>query len=148
MAIENISWYTRVGETQLDETAFISLILEEAECGMLLDVNNVFVNATNHGFDAKAWIDRIDPSRVWQLHVAGHEWRPSEELIIDTHGAPVVDPVWQLLGHAFNRFGVFPTLLERDENIPALPEVLSEIAIIAALQLGHGHRAPQGHRRV
>jgi len=68
-------------------------------------------------------------------------------LIIDTHGAPVVDPVWQLLGHAFEQFGVFPTLLERDENIPALPEVLSEIAPLTALQLAHGHSAAQGHRR-
>jgi uncharacterized protein (UPF0276 family) len=126
MAIENISWYTRVGETQLDETAFISLILEEADCGMLLDVNNVFVNATNHGFDAKAWIDRIDPSRVWQLHVAGHEWRPSEELIIDTHGAPVVDPVVELLCYTVARTGPVSVVLERDSNIGSLDALLEE----------------------
>ena len=146
IAIENASYYCTLAE-DLSEIEFINAVLAEADCGLLLDLNNVYVNSQNHGYDPVSFLEALPGGRITYAHIAGH-CVADEGLIIDTHGAPVVDPVWQLLGHAFNRFGVFPTLLERDENIPALPEVLTEIAIIAALQPGHGHRAPQGHRRV
>lgn len=132
MAIENISWYLRAGAAELDEVEFISLILDEADCGMLLDVNNVYVNAQNHGFDARAWLDRIDMSHVWQLHVAGHEWRPSEGLFIDTHGKDVLEPVYDLLRHTVSRKGPVAVVLERDANITELDDLLAERARLQA----------------
>ncbi len=126
MAIENISWYARLGAGDLAETDFVSLVLEEADCGMLLDVNNVYVNGQNHGFDAKAWIDRIDMKRVWQLHVAGHEFRPGDGFIVDTHGRDVIDPVYELLRHTVAKKGPVAVILERDSNIAGLDELVAE----------------------
>ena len=127
MAVENISWYAQLGESSLDEADFVTEVLERADCGMLLDVNNVFVNATNHGFDARAWIDKIPLERVWQLHIAGHEpW--DETLLVDTHGATVRSEVHGLLEHVIERTGPKPVLLERDTNIPPLDELLDEVA--------------------
>lgn len=129
MAIENISWYLELGQSQQDEAAFLTELLETADCGLLLDVNNVFVNATNHGFDPKAWLDRIPLERVWQLHIAGHEpW--DEQLLVDTHGATVREEVYDLLGYVIERIGPRPVLLERDSNIPPLAELLEEVAQI------------------
>ncbi|MCX4247281.1 DUF692 domain-containing protein [Paraliomyxa miuraensis] len=126
MAVENISWYAELGASQLDEVEFLVEILERADCGLLLDVNNVFVNAQNHGFDPLAWLERIPLERVVQLHVAGHEsWE--EDLIIDTHGATVRDEVYELMAWVIERTGPRPVLLERDSNIPPLPELLDEI---------------------
>jgi uncharacterized protein (UPF0276 family) len=145
MAVENISWYLALGERTRDEPDFVADVLEEADCGLLLDVNNVFVNATNHGFDARAWIDRIPLERVWQLHIAGHEpW--DDTLLVDTHGASVRDEVYALLGYVIERVGPKPVLLERDMNIPPLPELLDEVARVdavyqAALERHRGLRA-------
>jgi uncharacterized protein len=126
MAVENISWYMKVGSSQMDEPEFLVEILERADCGLLLDVNNVFVNAQNHGFDPYAWLERIPLERVLQLHVAGHEqW--DETLIIDTHGATIRDEVYALMAWVIERSGPRPVLLERDTNIPPLPELLDEI---------------------
>jgi uncharacterized protein (UPF0276 family) len=126
LAVENITWYHELGASELEETSFLATVLEEADCGLLLDVNNVHVNAQNHGFSASEWLGRIDPRRVWQLHVAGHEHRESEGLLIDTHGAPVVEPVITLMQEVFVRTGPVPVVLERDTNVPSLDVLLDE----------------------
>ncbi|MEX1361872.1 MAG: DUF692 domain-containing protein [Nannocystaceae bacterium] len=127
MAVENISWYLRLGKGEHDEPQFLTEVLERADCGLLLDVNNIFVNARNHGFDPYAWLEQIPLDRVLQLHVAGHEpW--DETLFVDTHGAPVLDEVYALMAWVIERIGPRPVLLERDSNIPPLPELLDEIA--------------------
>jgi uncharacterized protein (UPF0276 family) len=126
MAIENISWYLRLGAADMEETDFVSLVLEEADCGMLLDVNNVYVNSQNHEFDARSWIERIDMQRVWQLHVAGHEFRPADGMIIDTHGQDVIDPVYELLRFTIAKKGPVAVILERDSNIADLDTLLTE----------------------
>lgn len=126
MAVENISWYLEMGASKYDEAAFLSELLEEADCGLLLDVNNVFVNATNHGFDPKVWIDNIPLERVVQLHIAGHEdW--DETMVVDTHGADVCPAVYELLDYVIERTGPKPVLLERDNNIPPLATLLEEV---------------------
>lgn len=132
IAIENASYYCALAQ-DLTESVFINAVLEEADCNLLLDVNNIYVNSQNHGYDPVAFLETLPPSRITYAHIAGH-LRTADGLIIDTHGMPVIDPVWQLLEAAYARFGVFPTLLERDENIPALEEVLEEVAMIHALQ--------------
>ncbi len=128
MAVENISYYLPLGVPSVDEPAFITELLERADCSLVLDVNNVFVNAQNHGFDARAWLARIPLARVVQLHIAGHEFwdDDKQDLIIDTHGAPVRAEVEALLAWVIERTGPLPVLLERDNNIPALPELLGE----------------------
>jgi uncharacterized protein len=149
MAVENISWYMRLGKSSLDETEFLTEILEEADCGLLLDVNNLFVNASNHGFDARAWLERIPLERVCQLHIAGHERMPELQddpdgptLIIDTHGADVRSEVQALLHWVIERTGPKPVLLERDSNIPPLPQLLEEVRQLDAVY----QRALEAHR--
>jgi hypothetical protein len=132
MAIENISYYLELGVSEMSEAAFVSRVLEEADCGLLLDVNNVYVNSLNHGFDARAWLEQIDLSRVVQLHVAGHEHRPDDGLVVDTHGAEVCDPVVDLLGWVIARTGPLPVVLERDNLVPPLDELLAERARLDA----------------
>jgi len=127
MAIENISYYLPLGKPALDEPDFVTELLERADCSLLLDVNNVFVNAQNHGFDPHQWLAKIPLERVVQMHVAGHEfWDSSETLIIDTHGAPVRTEVDALLAEVIERRGALPVLFEWDTNIPELPAVLAE----------------------
>jgi uncharacterized protein (UPF0276 family) len=110
----------------MDEAAFLSACLSESGAGMLLDVNNVFVNSRNHGFDPRAFIERMPLERVKYLHVAGHTQRG--ETIIDTHIGPVIDPVWELYRFVLQRAGrMVPTLIEWDQEIPALPVVLDEV---------------------
>ena len=111
-------------------------MLAEADCDLLLDVNNVYVNSQNHGGDPLAFIRSLPRGRIAYAHIAGH-LRTAGGLIVDTHGETVIDPVWQLLDAAYAHFGVFPTLLERDENIPSLEEVLVEVRQIRALQARH-----------
>lgn len=132
MAIENVSYYAAPGQ-EMDELEFIKAVLEEADCGLLLDLNNIYVNSINHGYDAEQFLLGLPAERVVYCHVAGH-FEEAEDLRVDTHGADVIDPVWQLLATAYERFGVMPTLLERDFNIPPLPELLSEVEIIRTLQ--------------
>jgi uncharacterized protein (UPF0276 family) len=128
MLVENISYYLPLGCAPGDEAAFVVEVLERADCGLLLDVNNVFVNAINHGFDARTWLAAMPLDRVVQLHVAGHEFwdDAARDLIIDTHGAPVRAEVDELLAWVVERTGPIPVLLERDENIPPLAELLAE----------------------
>jgi uncharacterized protein (UPF0276 family) len=126
MAVENISYYMPVGHAQLSEPEFIGEVLERADCKLLLDVNNLDVNAKNHGFDSWAWLRAIPLDRVVEIHVAGPEpW--SEELLIDSHGAPVRPDVYELLSWVVERTGPVPVLLERDNNIPSLAELLAEV---------------------
>jgi uncharacterized protein len=132
IAVENASYYLALS-TEIDEITFINAILEEADCQLLFDVNNVYVNSVNHGYDAKSFISRIPAGRIAYAHIAGHT-NDADDLIIDTHGAPIIDPVWSLLEFAYREFGVFPTLLERDENIPPLDEVMREVTKIQSLQ--------------
>ena len=128
MLVENISYYMPYASTPLDEVDFVVEVLERADCGLLLDVNNIFVNAQNHGFDPFAWLAKIPLDRVVQLHIAGHEfWDDAkQDLIIDTHGAPVRVEVEDLLAWVIARTGPLPVLLERDANIPPLAELLAE----------------------
>ncbi len=132
IAVENVSYYAAPGK-EMEEIEFLNAVLQEADCDLLLDVNNVYVNSVNHGYDAEDFLDRIPGERIVYLHVAGH-YREAEDLLVDTHGAPVIDPVWQLLDRTYERFGVIPTLLERDFNIPPLEELLTELDTIRGLQ--------------
>ncbi|MSP26482.1 MAG: DUF692 domain-containing protein [Myxococcales bacterium] len=126
LAIENVSFYLELGRPEMSEVEFVSRVLEEADCGLLLDVNNVYVNSCNHGFNAVEYVARIEPSRVWQLHVAGHEYRADDGLVIDTHGAPVITPVYELMQQAVARIGRVPVVLERDTCVPTLELLLAE----------------------
>jgi len=137
IALENASYYLAlpadVGPAAMDEAAFVNAVLAEADCDLLLDVNNVQVNAINHRYDPRAFIDAMPGARIACYHVAGH-YDQAEDLKVDTHGAPVKDAVWDLLAHAYARHGVRPTLLERDFNLPPLPELLGELGRIRELQ--------------
>ena len=136
IAVENASFYTPLA-SELSEPEFLLAILAEAGCDLLLDVNNVYVNSVNHRYDPRAFIDRIPADRVAYLHVAGH-YNEAPDLIVDTHGADVVDPVWQLLEYTYDRIGVKPTLLERDFNIPPLPQLLAELRRVRSVQAATG----------
>jgi hypothetical protein len=113
----------------MSEIEFLRAVLGEADCGLLLDVNNVFVNAVNHCYDARAFLRALPAGRVCYFHVAGH-YVEAPDLRIDTHGAAVSDDVWSLLDEAYALFGPAPTLLERDFNFPPLVELVSEVAAI------------------
>jgi len=155
LAIENISYYWHPGRAEMTEAAFLSRVCDAAGCGLLLDVNNAYVNASNFGFDVDAWMREAPLERVVQIHVAGHEWfavepaglgepvppRSPGSLIVDTHGAPVDDPVLALLERVLERAGPVPVLLERDQNVPALDTLLGEVARIRAIAARVQHRA-------
>jgi len=132
IAVENVSYYAMPG-AEMSELQFVNAVLERAGCGLLLDVNNIYVNSINHRYDARAFLDGLPAARVRYLHVAGH-YVEAEDLRVDTHGADVCDPVWELLDHAYARLGPVPTLLERDFNIPPLPVLLREVERVGALQ--------------
>ena len=132
IAMENVSYYAAPGK-QMEEIDFINAVLAEADCDLLLDVNNIYVNSVNHGYNAEQFLYALPADRVVYFHVAGH-YNEADDLIVDTHGADVIDPVWELLDKAYAHFGVVPTLLERDFNIPPLPELLGEIDHINTLQ--------------
>jgi uncharacterized protein (UPF0276 family) len=136
IAIENASFYVAAPISEMTEAQFIGGVLDEADCWLHLDVNNVYVNSVNFGWDPVQFIASLPAERVVYMHMAGH-YREAEDLLIDTHGAAVIDPVWSLLGTAYSMVGVHPTLLERDFNIPALPELAAEVARIAAVQSTH-----------
>lgn len=125
IAMENVSYYAAPG-SEMTEQEFLLAVLEEADCDLLLDVNNIYVNSVNHGYDAEAFLKAMPAERIMYLHIAGH-YNEAEDLIVDTHGAAVVDPVWSLLQKTYEQFGLLPTLLERDFNIPPIPEILEEI---------------------
>ena len=132
IAIENVSYYAAPGK-EMDEIEFLSAILERADCDLLLDVNNIYVNSINHEYNASDFVKALPSERIAYIHVAGH-YVEAEDLLVDTHGSDVIDPVWQLLQEAYQYHGVFPTLLERDFNIPAVPELMQELQIITEMQ--------------
>jgi uncharacterized protein len=133
IAVENASFYVAAPISEMDESSFINAVLAEADCNLHLDINNVYVNSVNFGFDAYSFIDQMPAGRIVYSHIAGH-LQVKADLLVDTHGASVIDPVWQLLAYAYRRFGVFPTLLERDTNIPPLTEVMQEVDHIHLIQ--------------
>jgi uncharacterized protein (UPF0276 family) len=138
LAVENISFYLHPGKMEMPEAEFIATVCERADCGLMLDVNNAYVNATNFDFDVDAWMRTVPLDRVVQMHVAGHEWFDEGEagrLIVDTHGADVCDPVLALLGRVLEKTGPVPVLLERDQDIPPLDVLLNEVRTIKRLWL-------------
>ena len=138
IAIENASFYVMADIAEMDEASFINAVLEEADCLLHLDVNNVYVNSINHQFDASAFIRAMPAQRVVYMHTAGH-YQEAPDLLVDTHGADVIEPVWTLLDQAYRHVGTLPTLLERDFNIPPLSQLVGEVERIAALQRSHQH---------
>lgn len=135
IALENASYYVAPGR-EMTELEFLRAVIERADCDLLLDVNNIWVNSINHGYDAAAFLDGLPLERVRYVHVAGH-YVEAEDLRVDTHGAEVIDPVWALLERAYARIGPVPTLLERDFNIPPLPVLMGELQRIRELQAVH-----------
>ncbi|MCW8125000.1 DUF692 domain-containing protein [Microbulbifer halophilus] len=144
IAMENVSYYAAPGR-ELDELTFLNAVLEEADCDLLLDVNNIYVNSINHRYDPLEFLRGLPAERIRYAHVAGH-FDEAEDLKVDTHGAPVIDPVWELLEQAYRIHGPVPTLLERDFNIPPLPELLVEVARIRSIQAEAGEAVHVGCR--
>ena len=137
MAVENVSYYAPSDST-LTEAEFTNAVLEEADCDLLLDVNNIFVNSINHRYDAQEFMRAMPAERIRYFHVAGH-YVEAEDLRIDTHGDAVADPVWDLLDDAYKLFGPVPTLLERDFNLPPVEELLGEVRRIRSMQAATGN---------
>lgn len=132
IAIENVSYYAAPGQ-EMAEIDFFNAVVNEADCNVLLDINNIYVNSVNHGYDAEAFLKAMPTHRIAYAHIAGH-YVEAEDFLVDTHGADVIDPVWKLLGKAYELFGVFPTLLERDFDIPPLAGLMKEINTIKTIQ--------------
>ena len=125
LLIENVSSYITYTDSQMSEWEFLSAVVERADCLMLLDVNNIYVSAFNHDFDAHDYLEGIPVGRVQQMHLAGH--RNHGDYIVDTHDEPVIDPVWELYAASCRRFGSVSTMIERDDNIPPLTDLLAEL---------------------
>jgi len=123
--LENVSSYLRFADAQLEEWEFLAAVAERADCLLLLDINNVYVSARNHGFDPLRYLDGVPVQRVQQFHLAGHE--QGEALLVDTHDAPVPSPVWALYEAAVRRFGAVSTMIERDDHMPPLRELVAEL---------------------
>ncbi|ASP39709.1 hypothetical protein CHH28_13950 [Bacterioplanes sanyensis] len=128
LIIENVSAYAEPGK-EMSEVEFVSQVVKAADCDLLLDVNNVYVNCRNHGGDARDYIAAMPSERIRYCHIAGH-FDEAPDLLVDTHGMEVKDDVWQLLQFTYQHHGVIPTLLERDFNFPALEELLAEVDLI------------------
>ncbi len=135
IAMENASYYAAPGK-QIEEIDFINMILQEADCLLHIDINNIYVNSINHQYNAVDFLHALPGERIAYAHIAGHR-KEAEDIRIDTHGADVIDPVWDLLDKAYEHFGVFPTLLERDFNIPPLDTLLEEVRTIRSYQDRH-----------
>ena len=129
--LENISFYMHMPGCEMTETEFMGAVLEQADCGLLLDVNNVYVNAVNHGFDPVEYMSKLPIERTVQMHVAGH--KVGEEMLLDTHGAPVIQPVFELLEWVLKRTDVCAVMLERDQNFPEFDEIMQELAVIRGI---------------
>jgi uncharacterized protein (UPF0276 family) len=133
IAMENASYYTPSPGSEMQEIDFINAVLGKADCGLLIDINNIYVNSVNHGYDPVEFMKGLPAERIAYAHIAGH-YNEAEDLIVDTHGADVVDTVWDLLDKAYEHFGIFPTLLERDFNIPPVADLLKEVDRILSYQ--------------
>ncbi len=125
--LENVSSYITYKTSQMEEWTFLAAIAEQADCMILLDVNNVYVSSFNHGFDPKEYINHMPKNRVKQIHLAGH--LNKGEYIIDTHDRTIIDPVWSLYGETLARLGPVSTMIERDDDIPEFPVLLNELSI-------------------
>ncbi len=152
--LENVSSYVSYRQSEMSEWAFYRAVAEEADCLMLLDINNIYVSAVNHGFDPTEYLRGVPVERVWQFHLAGHT--DYGDYIVDTHDHPVVDPVWDLYRQAVARFGVVSTMIERDDNFPPFADLLAELDQARALGPAPRHAAeyrampalqPPGQRR-
>lgn len=143
IAVENVSTYASPFQA-MAEAEFVNAVLDAADCDLLLDVNNVFVNSINHGFDAADYVRALPSNRIVHYHIAGH-YDEADDLKVDTHGAPVKQDVWQLLRLAYQTHGVRPTLLERDFNFPPFQELLDELQTIRRIQAEYS--LPSEHRR-
>jgi uncharacterized protein len=137
--LENVSSYASYVDSTMTEWEFITEIAERADCLLLLDVNNIYVSSFNHNFDAKAFIDGVPADRIQQIHLAGHH--NYGDYIIDTHDAPVIDPVWHLYEYAIAQFGAISTMIERDDNIPPLTELVQELEIARTICTNMAGRA-------
>jgi len=124
---------------EMNELNFIRAVVAEADCDLHLDVNNVYVNSVNHRYDAREFIAGLPAERVVYLHMAGH-YKEAEDLIVDSHGADVISPVWELLAYTYRLMGGRPTLLERDFNFPPLGDLVTEVEHIARLQQLHDYQ--------
>ena len=136
IALENVSYYAPT-DTTMSEAEFLLAVLEEADCDLMLDINNIVVNSINHGYDASEFLHRMPADRIRYFHQAGH-YVEAEDLRIDTHGATVSKQAWALLAEAYERFGPVPTLLERDFNFPPMEELLDEVRRIKSMQAASG----------
>lgn len=144
IGVENASYYVAPPGAEMSEAEFISAVVSEADCLLHLDVNNIYVNSRNFGFDPHAFLAALPLERTCYIHVAGH-YVEADGLLVDTHGAEVIDPVWSLLADAYRRIGLdIPTCLERDFNIPELAPLIAEVGHIGRLQL----EACKSERRV
>ncbi|WP_331346622.1 DUF692 domain-containing protein [Cellvibrio sp. UBA7661] len=132
IAIENSSYYC-APQQEMSESEFINAVIKKADCALLLDVNNIYVNSINHQYDPYEFLASLPGERTAYIHIAGH-FEEAEDLRVDTHGTPVINPVWKLLEKTYELFGVKPTLLERDFNIPPLSELMDELAEIKKRQ--------------
>ena len=140
IGVENVSYYATL-DTSLTELEFVNAVVAEADCLLLLDVNNIYVNSVNFGYDPIAFLHGLPGDRAVYLHVAGH-YREAEDLRVDTHAADVADPVWRLLAAAYARYGPRPTLLERDFDVPPLRCLFAEVDTIRSLQADASVAAP------
>ncbi|MBT9591417.1 MAG: DUF692 domain-containing protein [Thiobacillus sp.] len=147
IAIENASFYTSSPIAEMNEASFMRAVLQEADCDLHLDVNNVYVNSVNHRYDPLEFIRTLPTERIVYMHMAGH-YNEADDLIVDTHGADVIDPVWTLLDETYRIHGVAPTLLERDFNIPPLAELVREVERIAQIQGQHSQAIYQLHETI
>jgi uncharacterized protein len=132
VAIENSSYYC-APQQEMTESEFINAVLKKADCALLLDVNNIYVNSINHKYDPYEFLRNLPGERTAYIHIAGH-YKEAEDLRVDTHGADVIPSVWELLKKAYELFGVKPTLLERDFNIPPFAELITEVEKIKQIQ--------------
>ncbi|MZR61559.1 DUF692 domain-containing protein [Alcanivorax sp. DP30] len=142
IGIEHVSYYAAPG-AEMSEIDFVNAVVKEADCELLLDVNNAYVNSINHGYDPYEFISALPGERICYVHIAGH-FDEAEDLKVDTHGSAVIDPVWDLLQHAYQEFGELPTLLERDFNFPGEDELFGELRQIAAYQQKYQSRVKLG----
>jgi len=143
IGMENVSTYA-MPNGDMTEIEFLNAVVTEADCGYHLDINNIFVNAINHRFDPHEYLRQIPAERIMYAHIAGH-YQEAPDLRIDTHGEDVLEDVWNMLDNAYEQYGVFPTLLERDFNIPPLEEVLLEVDRIADYQAKHKQQVHNEH---
>ena len=132
IAIENVSYYAAPGR-ELKEIEFINSILQESDCELLVDINNIYVNSINHNYDAEVFLRGLPKDRIAYAHIAGH-YNEDKDLLVDTHGSDIIEPVWLLLEKLYKNFGTLPTLLERDFNIPKFDKLLNEVKKIKKKQ--------------